>query len=126
MPLELLNIEKDINVSKKDYGKFTVEGHNRLLSPLSALAFTLVGLACLISGSIAKRGQTRSIIAAVGFVVLLQAAAVGLQNMSARDLRWVPLMYVNAVLPILVAYWYMLRPPRGRRSGTSARLATTS
>ena len=50
MPLELLDIEKENLMNKKDYGKFIVEGHNRFVSPLSALAFTLVGLACLISG----------------------------------------------------------------------------
>ena len=126
MPLELLNIEKEKLMNKKDYGKFIVEGHNRLVSPLSALAFTLVGLACLISGSITRRGQTRRIMAAVGIVVFLQAAAMGLQNLSARDLRWIPLMYVNALLPILVAQWYMLRAPRGRRSGTGTRLAAAS
>ena len=126
MPLELLNIETEDLMNKKDYGKFIVEGHNRFVSPLSALAFTLVGLACLISGSITRRGQTRRIMVAVVIIVLLQAAAMGLQNLSARDLRWVPLMYVNAILPIFVAYWYMLRSPRGRRSGTGARMATAS
>ena len=126
MPLELLNIKKEKLMNKKDHGKFIVEGHNRFISPLSALAFTLVGLACMISGNITRRGQTRRIVAAVAIVVLLQAAAMGLQNLSARELRWVPLMYVNAILPILIAYWYMLRPPRMRRSGTGTRLAAAS
>ncbi len=126
MPLELLNIEKEKLMNKKDYGKFIVEGHNRFVSPLSALTFTLVGLACLISGSITRRGQTRRVVAAVGIVVLLQAAAMGLQNLSARDFRWIPLMYVNAFLPMLLAHWYMLHPPRRRRSGTGARLATAT
>ena len=46
MPLELLNIKKEKLMNKKDHGKFIVEGHNRFISPLSALAFTLgrVGL----------------------------------------------------------------------------------
>ncbi len=111
---ELFNIESDKSLDKKDYGKFKMEGHKRLVSPLFALTFTLLGLACLISGSINRRGQTRRLILAVTLVVIVQGAALGLENLCAKNLNLVPLMYANAILPILGGYLFMLGAPRGR------------
>lgn len=113
---ELFTIREEQLLNPKDYGKFVVEGHNRVLAPLLALAFTLIALACQISGSVTRRGQTPRIVTAVGVVVLLQAAAMGLQNLCARNLDLVPLMYANAVVPIVISYWIMVRPPRRRHA----------
>ncbi len=111
---ELFNLDKDKTLSRKDFGKFTVEGHRRLVSPLSALVFALVGLACLISGGFGGGPQTRRVILAVGIVVGLQAATLGLENTVARNLELIPLMYVNAIFPILAGYLFMIRSPRRR------------
>ncbi len=120
---ELFTIEKDDLLNKKDYGKFTVEGHKRLVSPFLALGFTLVGLACLISGGVSRRGQTRRIILAVLIVFLLQVAALGLENVSARKLELIPLMYVNGILPILLGFVLMLRSGAGGRSKSAKLIA---
>ncbi len=117
---ELFNLDKDKTLNRKDFGKYTVEGHRRLVSPLSALAFALVGLASLISGGFSGRPQTRRVVLAVGIVVGLQAATLGLENTVARNLELIPLMYVNAVFPILAAYLVMLRSPRRRASQAPA------
>jgi lipopolysaccharide export system permease protein len=116
---ELFSLEEDALLNRKDYGKFTVEGHKRLISPFLALGFTLVGLACLISGGVSRRGQTRRIILAVAIVCLLQISALGLENVCARKLELVPLMYVNGVLPIVLGFLFMLRSVAGRGSKTA-------
>ena len=123
---ELFHLERDPRLSKKDYGKFTVEAHKRLVSPLSALGFTLVGMACLISGSFSRRAQTRRVVLAVIIVVLLILASLGLDNASARRLELIPLMYVNAIIPIIGGFVFMLRSPRRRRNaGDDGALATS-
>ena len=113
---ELFNIEKDKLLNKKDYGKFTVEGHKRLISPFMALGFTLVGLACLISGGVNRRGQTQRIILAVAIVVLLHVSALALENVCARKMELIPLMYINGAVPIVLGFLFMLRSAAGRRS----------
>ncbi|MFQ5617570.1 MAG: LPS export ABC transporter permease LptF [Rhodospirillales bacterium] len=117
---ELFNLDRDKNLNRKDFGKFTVEGHRRLVSPLRALAFALVGLACLISGAFGGRPLTRRVIVAVGIVVGLQAATLGLENMVARNLQLIPLMYVNAIFPVLAGYLVIVRSPRRRASPAAA------
>ena len=117
---ELFNLDRDKNFNRKDFGKFTVEGHRRLVSPLRALAFALVGLACLVSGAFGGRPLTRRVILAVAIVVGLQAATLGLENMVARNLELVPLMYVNAIFPVLAGYLVMVRSPRRRTSPAAA------
>jgi len=112
--MELFNLDKDKRLNPKDYGKFTIEAHKRLTAPLTALGFTLVALACLISGSFSRRNQARRTILAVAVIVTLQGAALGLENLSARNLDFIPLMYVNAVLPIVLGYIFMHRHPRRR------------
>lgn len=119
---ELLAIERDKTLDPRNYGKFRVEGHKRLVSPLFSLGFTLIGLACLISGSVSRRGQTRRISLSVAIVVVVQAAALGLDNVVAKNLDLVPLMYANAALPIVGGFLVMLSPPWRRRAGIDPRV----
>ena len=107
---ELFDIEQDETLDPKDYGKFRVEGHKRLISPLFALGFTMIALASLLTGATTRRGQTRRIILGVGFVVAVQAAALGIENVTAKNLSFIPLMYVNACLPIFGGWLVMVFP----------------
>jgi lipopolysaccharide export system permease protein len=108
---ELFDVGHDPYVAAKDYGKFIVEGHKRLISPLSACAFALIGLAALLAAGYERRGQIRPVLVSVGCVVFLIVAALGLENICARDTRLIPFMYLNAVMPIIGAFYYLLRPP---------------
>jgi len=113
---ELFNIDKvDPELHPKEYGKFIIEGHKRLVSPLAALAYTLVGLACLISGGFSRRTQTRQVSLAIAIMVALQGSALGLENLAAKNLSAVPLMYVHAVVPIVLAHFFMTRLQWRRR-----------
>ena len=114
---ELLNIrESGENLDPRDFGKMVAEGHKRLVSPLSALGFTLVGLACLIAGSFSRRTQTRQVCLAIAVMVVLQGSALGLENLIAKNLDLIPLFYLHGILPIVVAYLIMVQPQRGRAS----------
>ncbi len=96
----------------KNYGKLRAEGHQRLVSPLYALAFTCIVLAFLLTGEFNRRGQARLVFGATVAMIAVQAAGLALNNFSARLPSLVPLMYLNAMLPILVGFYYLLRPAR--------------
>ncbi len=108
---ELFNLDKK-NMNPNDVGKFTVEAHKRITSPITALGFTLVALAFLISGGFSRRAQNRRNVAAVTVIVMLQGAALGLENSAAKELSLIPLMYANAILPVVLGFFFMLWTPK--------------
>lgn len=112
---ELFHATEDPTVPEKDQGKFTMEAHNRLASPLLSLSFTFVGLACLLSGAFTRRSQTKRVFLAIALLVALQAGTLSLQFYSARHLELVPLLYVNAVAPMVIGFLAMLRATDWRR-----------
>ncbi len=109
---ELLNTKPSEEISTRDVGKFIVEGHKRLASPFSALGFTLVGLLFLVNGNFSRRSQTRQITASVIIVVGLLVSALGLENLVAKNLKLIPLIYLHTLLPIVIGGYALLRPPR--------------
>lgn len=117
---ELFNIQQvEPKMNTKEFGKFIVEGHKRLTSPLTALGFTLVGLACLVSSSFSRRTQTRQVILAISIMVALQGGALGVENLVAKNLDLVPLLYGLALTPIVLGYGFLManqrrRPPSGQ------------
>lgn len=111
---ELFNLDNDPNMEEKNVGKFTVEGHKRLISPLSSLGYALVALAVLISGSFTRRGQSRRIILASIIVVALQAIMLALENATAKNLSLIPALYLVGLLPVVGGYFFMLYIPKTR------------
>jgi lipopolysaccharide export system permease protein len=89
-----------------------VERHQRIAGPLAALSFTLLPLACLLTGEFNRRGQARRILAAVAIVFLFEAVDLGIRNAAARSLVLIPLLYVSSLAPALVAGWFLLRKER--------------
>ncbi|HEC90654.1 MAG TPA: LPS export ABC transporter permease LptF [Alphaproteobacteria bacterium] len=108
---ELFNLDKK-NMNPNDVGKFTIEAHKRIASPIMALGFTMVALAFLISGGFSRRAQNRRNIAAVTVVVMLQGAALGIENSAAKELALIPLIYVNAIAPVILGFFFMLWTPK--------------
>lgn len=113
---ELFNLEDDPDVGPENYGKFTVEGHKRLISPVSALGYALVGLAILISGSFSRRTQSKRIMLASIIVVALLGVMIALENAAAKNLSLVPMLYVLGLLPVVGGYVYMIHTPKTRPS----------
>ncbi len=111
---ELLSVTRD-EVSEHDYGRFRAEAHQRLAWPLFGLAFPLVALAFLVTGDHSRRGHQARVLAAIVTMVGLQTAALGINNLAANMLALSPLIYLNAVLPIPVALWFLLRAGGARR-----------
>lgn len=107
---ELLDPTLDPRIQPHDYGKLKAEGHRRLTWPLFAPGFVLIALAALIGGGHTRRGQGNRIAVAIGSVVCFIVFALALQNAAGKLPALAPLMYLNAVLPILLGGLYALRP----------------
>ncbi len=91
--------------------QIVAEGHNRLASPLMAIAFAMIALAALLYGDFNRRGQSMRVLTACVVVVLLQAAAMALLNLGAKTAAVYPTMYLLPVIAAGASYWVMMRRP---------------
>jgi len=104
---ELLNPDQQ---SLRSFGPgLALELHVRLVTPLTALVFTLIPLACLLPGEFNRRGQGRRILAAIILAVLFEILDLGSKNLANRAISTVPLLYLVALVPIAVGGWLLLR-----------------
>lgn len=111
---ELWNIDES-PIDRQFTGRLRAEFHNRLVAPLYAFAFALIGLAALMSGDFNRRGQNKKILVTIALVVVLQAGAIALNNVVARTPSLFPLAYLFVLGAIAVAGWWLWRPPSRRR-----------
>jgi lipopolysaccharide export system permease protein len=104
-------------VNPRDFSKLRAEAHKRLTAPLTALSFALVALVSVLTGTFRRHGGLLRIIAAVATVVGLLAAQLALYNLAARAPALLPLVWVQAIAPGVIAAWALFgrRPERRRR-----------
>ena len=95
--------------------KFRAEAHQRLTSPLLALAFVLIGLATLLSGEFNRRGQVKRTLLGVGLVVIIESASQGLYGLAGKVAAVIPLMYLNPIAVITIAFYVLIYDPRRRK-----------
>ncbi|WP_026439218.1 LPS export ABC transporter permease LptF [Acidocella facilis] len=92
-----------------DRAKWIVEAQRRLTAPLSTLGYTLVALVAALGGTFRRHGGITRIIGAVVIVTALVALGLGVNNLAARNLALLPLIWVWAVIPGLVSLYLLLR-----------------
>lgn len=112
--LELLSPAPGEQVSARDRARFTVEAHQRLSGPFFTLSLAAVGLAILLSGSFSRHGRSGRVLAAVAVGSALVALGLAIGNAVASRLALVPLIWVHALLPGIVAAVVLMRPPAWR------------
>ncbi len=95
------------------YRQFRVEAAQRLASPLYDFTFALIAAACLLAGRFNRRGQLDRIAIGVGLMVVVQAMALGISDLAARNLAILPLVYLGPLVPGAAAAWVLLRPGFG-------------
>ncbi|MEQ8708064.1 MAG: LPS export ABC transporter permease LptF [Rhodospirillales bacterium] len=114
---ELFSVTPE-SVGERDFGRMRVEAHRRIYTPLSVFAYTLIGLALLLTGQFSRRGHVERVLLAVGMVIFLMSGDLGLSTLAAKNLALVPLLYIAAVIPIILAVLLIhssssrLSPPR--------------
>jgi lipopolysaccharide export system permease protein len=102
---------KDPN-DRANYDRLVAEGHQRIVSPLYAIVFTLIALSALLSGDFNRQGQAMRVLVAVLCVLLLEASSIGFLNMAGKTRALLPLVYLNCLAPLVFASLYLVRPPR--------------
>lgn len=108
---ELLHPDPAENLPDRDIRKFRAEAHQRLASPLTALALAMVGLATALSGGFRRHGDWRPAAIGVALVVTLLAIGLSIGNLAARDNTFIPLIWLHALGPCLVSAWVLSGSP---------------
>jgi lipopolysaccharide export system permease protein len=90
------------------------EGHQRIASPLLAIAFAMIGLAALLAGEFNRRGQVRRILWATSAVIVLQLGYLGAANLAATVPLMALLLYLVPIAAVALAGYVLFTPP-GRR-----------
>src|SRR5215217_3454617 len=108
---ELLNPDPAERIPDRDLRRFRAEAHNRLASPLSALGFALVAMATALTGQFRRHGGGFRLFTGIAVVVGLLAVGLMTGNLAARQNAMIPLIWVNALLPGLVAAWMLSGMP---------------
>jgi lipopolysaccharide export system permease protein len=101
--------------------KLIAEGHSRLVAPNLALTLPFIALFVLLPGQFNKRGQLPRLLLAVGIAAMVQGLAVALLQIAAKQLAFVPIMYLNALVPLAVGAWIL--SPRARAAPLRAAVA---
>ena len=113
---ELLTVSEDAGLSAMDVRRFRIEAHQRLSLPLFNLGFVALALVFLVPAPFNWRGQTRQVIAAIGSMVMIEAATLGIITLATRHLGVVVFLYVLALLPLGWAFCVLApRACGGRR-----------
>jgi lipopolysaccharide export system permease protein len=84
-----------------------LEGHLRLIVPLTALGFATIPLVALLCGEFNRRGQIRRILVAVLVALFYETLDLGLRNLAARYPAAIVLMYLNALLPVVIGCFFL-------------------
>jgi lipopolysaccharide export system permease protein len=108
---ELLNPDPAEGLPERDIRKFRAEGHGRLASPLTAFSFALVGLAAALGSGFRRHGGGLTALLAIGSVVTLLAIGLAVGNLAARDNRFIPLIWLHAIGPAVIAAWVLSGAP---------------
>lgn len=118
---ELLNAANDQALTPEDKRKYIVEGHRRLVSPWFNLVFALLACTGLLVGAFNRRGQTKIICWSVFLMIVVQGADLFLTNLASRSLYFLPLLYLNCLVPLAICLFFLIfyRPClfRRRRQG---------
>ncbi len=98
---ELLHPDPRV-VMARDRGKFLVEAHRRLTSPLTAFSFAMVALVAVLGGAFSRHGALARPLIAILTVVALLALGLTVQSVASRDPALIPLIWIETILPGLV------------------------
>lgn len=91
------------------YRKMKVEALKRILQPLYNFTFAFLAMFGVLSAHYNRRGQMGRINLVVVLALIIQSLALAFENISGKNLVFLPLMAVNVFLPIIVLYLIMIR-----------------
>ena len=111
---ELLKLKIQDIGNPQDFGKFKVEAHQRLTTPMNTFLFSLIALVCLLLGDFSRRGQAKRIILACIIFFTLWVSNLGIISFSAKNLQMIPFLYVFSIVPVFILLSLLFLNPRLR------------
>ncbi|MBR1825044.1 MAG: LPS export ABC transporter permease LptF [Alphaproteobacteria bacterium] len=105
---ELINAADDKTLTAAEMRKNIVEGHRRILYPFFNLVLAMLACTGLLICNFNRRGQTKIIAAEVICMILIIGADLALTNLAGRFILFLPVMYVNCILPLLICIYLLL------------------
>jgi lipopolysaccharide export system permease protein len=97
-------------VPERDFGKLLVEANRRLTQPLTTVGFAAVALFFVLTGSFRRAGNVLRPLASVLTMVGLLALGLSAQSLATRHPVLIPIIWIQALLPGLVAAWLLFVP----------------
>jgi lipopolysaccharide export system permease protein len=101
-------------IRAQDIPKWRAEAYRRVTEPLTAISYALVALASVLTGTFRRHGGFARPLIGVGITVGLVALGLSVNNLASRNSAFIPLIWVHAVVPGVVAAWLLLRRERIR------------
>ena len=98
------------------YGVYRAQGHQRLLLPLYLVVFPALTLVILFKGEYSRQGRLQRIGVAVVAFVIIQGLAMSLENIAASQPIFIPFMYINVALPLLLSFIWLAFPKLEEKS----------
>ncbi len=107
---ELFYPEQYSYLHPNQYGIYRAQGHQRLLLPLYLLVFPAISLAIMFRGEYSRQGRSQRVGISVAIFVILEGLAIALENIAASQPIFIPLMYLNVGLPLLLSLVWLAFP----------------
>ncbi|GGG24257.1 LPS export ABC transporter permease LptF [Caldovatus sediminis] len=108
---ELLHPDPAEGLPPRLIQRFRAEAHQRLTSPLTALSFALIAMASALTGQFRRHGGGARLAVGIGTMVALLAIGLMVNNLAARDPAAIPLLWAHALVPGLIAAWWLAGAP---------------
>jgi len=108
--MDLFNPNIESNNDKHYRSKLIAEGHNRLISPLLSLALPILAIAIILKSGYSRRGNLKQILFAITSMVVVYINHLWLLSASTANLQLVPVFYANAIIPIIIGMFFILKP----------------
>jgi lipopolysaccharide export system permease protein len=98
--------------------KLAVEGHQRLIMPLTSIMFVLIALAVFLSGDYNRRGRSKRIILAVGGCAILEGLLLVLINLGEKSNLATMGAYTVLALAYIIPLTHFLRKSKNYSIGS--------
>jgi len=96
--------------SEHDTGRLLSEAHRRLSNPFTMVGYTLIALVSVLMGTFRRYGGLVRPFIAILTVVALVASGLAINNLVTRQPVLLPLIWLHAILPGLLAGWLLFGP----------------
>lgn len=103
--MELLYPDLD-TLKPRQINKYKAHGHQRIINPLLAIAFSLIALAIMLHGQVNRRRRTKKVVSIVALAFGIEALVMVLTNLAEQYSVSIPLAYLSvfAIMGAALAY----------------------